>query len=245
MYRTTIANFIALSTIMFEIKRFCVWKSDIFLFLGIGSYFWSTKVRTQSAKTNTKHQTNDEFRSKQLFLCYIDQWVQNKTIKQPESIKLLLINLKCYTIQIYYGNWISLACTDFTIFSKQNISRLPYACFCTHFVFRISYIYICDRNVFQIFDVFDLVGVFFNRMKPANWKNNFGLMVVKCSTSDPKTALGGMSRWLSSSRCRLTTTTTGRIGASGWNIYLGGPGCDIHSEGGEEESGRYVITRSS
>lgn len=67
-------------------------------------------------------------------------------------------------------------------------------------------------------------------------------MVVKCLTSDPKTALGRMSRWLSSSRCWLTTTTTGRIGASespyGWNIYLGGLGSDIHSgEGGRNLGG--------
>lgn len=43
-----------------------------------------------------------------------------------------------------------------------------YMCFCTHFVFRITYINIWDKKGFFIFDVFDLVGVFFNRMKTAN-----------------------------------------------------------------------------
>lgn len=65
MYRTTIA----LSTIMFEIKRFLRLKKRYFLVFGNRELFLinNNKVRTQSAKTNTKHQTNDKFRLKQLF----------------------------------------------------------------------------------------------------------------------------------------------------------------------------------
>lgn len=74
MYRTTIAHCIALSTIMFEIKRFLRLKKQYFFVFGNRELFLiNNKLRTHPEKTNTKHQTNDKFRLKQLFLCYIYQ----------------------------------------------------------------------------------------------------------------------------------------------------------------------------
>lgn len=62
MYRTTIAHCIALSTIMFEIKRFLRLKKRYFFVFGNRELFLinNNKLRTQSAKTNTKHMTNSD-----------------------------------------------------------------------------------------------------------------------------------------------------------------------------------------